>query len=84
MSERIERPGIWWVSFKVGKSLCYYGTRTDVEKRAAERGVVLSIDTLPYPAEPMEPPVSKCPAFCYTPNECKGRTSCPKRYACSE
>jgi len=22
--------------------------------------------------------------FCFSPSECKGRTSCPKRYACSE
>lgn len=43
---------------------------------------------LPYPATPViwqfEHPIhGKCPDFCYTPTECKGRTSCPKPYACS-
>ena len=43
--------------------------------------------TLPYPTSPMiwqfdHPVHGKCPSFCYTPKECAGRTSCPKRRAC--
>ncbi len=44
---------------------------------------------LPYPATPviwqLDHPVNgKCPAFCYKPQQCAGRTSCPQNYACSE
>jgi hypothetical protein len=47
------------------------------------------IPRLPYPARPViwqfEHPVhGKCPPFCYSPKSCKGNTSCPKDYACSE
>lgn len=52
--------------------------------------LVRSIESLPYPATPRlidsaelaKPPV--CPPFCSTPGECKGHTSCPHAYACSE
>lgn len=47
------------------------------------------LDTLPYPANPIiwqfdHPKVGKCPPFCYRPNECKGKRSCPQLHACSE
>ena len=47
------------------------------------------LDSLPYPAKPIiwqfDHPVSgKRPPFCFTPEKCKGRGSCPKSYACSE
>lgn len=76
--------GIWWVTFDSGKSACYEGTREEVELRTAQSGTVKSIDCLPYPAEPRTDPKGDCPSFCYTPERCKGRTSCPKNYACSE
>lgn len=47
------------------------------------------LDTLPYPAKPIiwqfdHPVHAKCPPFCHSPNQCKGLTSCPQNYACSE
>lgn len=44
---------------------------------------------LPYPANPViwqfEHPISgKCPAFCYRPKECAGKSSCPQNRACTE
>lgn len=47
------------------------------------------IPTLPYPANPViwqfDCPVNgKCPTFCHSPNECKGRTSCPQNPSCTE
>lgn len=47
------------------------------------------LDTLPYPARPIiwqldHPKVGKCPAFCISPEKCKGRGSCPRDYACTE
>lgn len=47
------------------------------------------VKTLPYPASPViwrldHPVGGKCPTFCHAPRECKGRTSCPQRYSCTE
>jgi hypothetical protein len=54
-------------------------------------GTIKTIDSLPYPANPVlrrralrDDKDIHCPEFCYSPNQCKGRTSCPKNYACSE
>jgi len=38
---------------------------------------------LPYPASPQLNP-GNCPPFCFTPERCKGHSSCPRNYACSE
>lgn len=40
--------------------------------------------SLPYPASPYAGNSEGWPAFCYSPETCKGRGSCPKNYACSE
>lgn len=56
----------------------------DVRRRAEVFGEVVSIDTLPYPAEPVLDMRSNCPPFCWNPNGCKGRTSCPRPRACDD
>ena len=48
-----------------------------------------NLPTLPYPATPviwqLDHPVNgKCPAFCHSPDKCKGKTSCPQNHACTE
>lgn len=40
--------------------------------------------SIPYPASPALYNDTGCPSFCYTPEQCAGRGSCPKSYACSE
>lgn len=47
------------------------------------------LDTLPYPASPViwqldHPVDGKCPTFCHSPNQCRGRSSCPQEYSCTE
>lgn len=47
------------------------------------------VKTVPYPTPNMiwqfEHPVhGRTPAFCYGGSMCHGRTSCPKRHACTE
>ncbi len=75
----------WWVVFADGKkSRCFEGAEADVRTRAAAIGEVKSVWVLPYPADPREEPMSECPSFCFSPTTCAGRTSCPKKYACSE
>ena len=42
-----------------------------------------SRESLPYAAYPLIGS-ERQPQFCSSPKECKGRSSCPKSYACSE
>lgn len=47
------------------------------------------LKSLPYPATPViwqfDHPVSgKCPPFCFSPDQCAGRTCCPKSRACDD
>lgn len=53
------------------------------------RGEDLMIERLPYPASPriwaFDHPVSgKHPAFCFKPDECAGKSCCPRRIACDD
>lgn len=46
-------------------------------------------ELLPYPAQPRlktieRPGYGTFPSFCYEPHRCKGRSSCPQRYSCTE
>lgn len=54
-------------------------------KMANELGEIESISPLPYPADPrIKTGEDECPSFCFTPEMCAGRHSCPRSYACSE
>lgn len=89
----------YWITFTDGTEGCCSGENESDAKRIAEHltGKTVSggkykdfaAKVLPYPALPIiwqysHPVVGKCPTFCYTPRECAGKTSCPKRPACSE
>lgn len=68
------------------------------DERLSEIGVIASeikgvavtkVERLPYPASPRLnpqdwPDYGRCPSFCFSPRECAGSTSCPKRYSCVE
>lgn len=48
-----------------------------------------TMKSLPYPAAPIiwqlnHPVNGKCPAFCFRPKECAGKSSCPQNRACTE
>lgn len=48
-----------------------------------------SIQGLPYPASPSiwkfkHPIYGETPSFCHDPKNCKGKSSCPKSYSCTE
>jgi hypothetical protein len=89
----------FWVTFTDGsKGYCQGGSEFDA-KQIAEKLTGKTVAggkykdiaavSLPYPATPviwqLDHPVNgKCPAFCYRPEECKGRSSCPQRRACTE
>lgn len=86
----------YWVQFNGRASGCItVAENEDPIAVARELGDIKEIDALPYPANPVirrhaltareeEKGWGHCPEFCYSPSICKGRTSCPKSYACSE
>jgi hypothetical protein len=81
----------YWVQFADGRRGCMtVDPDEDPVAVAKTLGAPTHIDSLPYPAQPIlrqRPNPGKyghCPDFCYSPEQCKGRTSCPKNYACSE
>jgi hypothetical protein len=89
----------YWLTFTDGSQGCCEGSSAYDAKVIAEKltgktvagGTYENIDAkpLPYPATPLiwqhdHPVHGKCPPFCWTPNVCKGRGSCPKSRACSE
>ena len=75
----------FWVTFFGGKKAVCIETMTPEEARAlgATMGEVRDVKRLPYPADPRTDPTD-CPAFCYRPADCAGRTACPQRVACTE
>lgn len=89
----------FWVTFTDKSEGCCEGQDAFDCKRIAEKVTGkkvaggeykdFAIKELPYPANPIiwqfdHPCHGKCPAFCHSPKTCAGKTSCPKRYACSE
>lgn len=91
---------IYWIEFKSGPSGCVEADDEAVALVAARLATGREPSkgyTLPYPAEPRlvtkkhkwkksdgEVEEYNIPSFCYRPNECKGRTSCPRRISCTE
>lgn len=81
----------WWVCAKGFGSGCVEALN-EVEARqiGAEKlgGEVTECDQLPYPASPRlnayEHALGVIPSFCFDPHGCKGRSSCPKNYCCTE
>jgi hypothetical protein len=79
----------YWVTFTNRKPGCIdCAPDDDPIAVASALGEIQTIDSLPYPADPVlhRDPNDKtpCPSFCYAPAQCKGRTCCPQSYACSE
>lgn len=82
----------WWIELDNGRRVCA-DAETEEEALKPAHGIrpARVIGRLPYPAEPrLNPrPTSPgsgitCPSFCYTPNECAGKSCCPKQHrSCS-
>lgn len=89
----------YWITFKDGSTgYCQGSTEYDA-KVIAEKltGKTVgggewkdfTMKSLPYPAKPIiwqldHPVHGKTPAFCYRPDQCAGRSSCPQRHSCTE
>lgn len=90
----------YWIVFTDGQRACCEGLHPDDAQRIAEAltGKKVAIDPssrkpsvrpLPYPAKPViwrfyHPVIGATPTFCFRPDECAGRTSCPRDRACDD
>ena len=82
----------YWITFKDGSKGCCEGQSEFDAMRIASHftgKIVMNAAVLPYPGGTIlwqfeHPVLGITPAFCTSPEKCKGRTSCPKPYACSE
>lgn len=83
----------YWVEFEKSGSKCVDACTEQHAMRLGEELSGLTAVTavrLPYPAEPRltkhvyESFGGHCPSFCYSPHSCKGRSSCPQSYSCTE
>lgn len=74
----------FWVNFSNKSSGCIDADDfEDAARKAKTFGFVTGIRTLPYPSTPRLGEHDKCPAFCYSPQECVGRGCCPKNPCCT-
>lgn len=92
--------GFWLKFTDDSKGYCEGTSAYDVvriaEKLTGKRVIINSenkyqpkLQTLPYPANPIiwqfEHPIDgKCPPFCFRPDECAGRGSCPQSHSCTD
>jgi len=57
-------------------------TEAEIRERAEPFGTVQSYERLPYPADPRLDVRSEVPSFCWNPETCAGRGSCPRPRSC--
>lgn len=82
----------YWVTFKGFPAMTVEAEDEAGVKALASNMLgkeVTKIESLPYPALPRltrheYPKHGVCPSFCFKPEQCKGSTSCPQSYSCTE
>lgn len=82
----------YWIRFTGRISGCVEAVNAKAAMKIAAKATgaePVGADRIPYPAEPRinvfkYPEHGACPSLCYSPERCRGKTSCPKSYACSE
>ena len=75
----------FWVKFEGRESACVEAADSEAALALATELTgkkAVSCQPIPYPASP-QLNAGRCPPFCYTPQQCAGRSACPKDYACS-
>lgn len=82
----------FWCKFPVGPSGCIEAPSAE-EARVLAKAITgqdpVACDRLPYPANPRLNGKDgwgkgESPSFCYNPEKCKGHSSCPQHYSCTE
>lgn len=77
----------FWLEFSNREPACIMApTEVDAVRDAKEMGLhVVASFPLPYPATPrLDSFTSHYWSFCYRPERCKGRLSCPNNPCCTE
>lgn len=82
----------FWLKFNERSGGCVEATDGDSAARIAKEITGFepkSCERLPYPAEPRinmhhDEKYGVCPSFCHAPERCRGNTSCPQNYSCTE
>lgn len=77
----------FWVKHRNGAGTIEATSKVAAAEKATELGLgeIVVEGCLPYPAYPVLHQTSGCPPFCFNrDNQCVGRLSCPRNYACSE
>lgn len=83
----------WWIDFGGARAAaCVDAEGQEKALELAEQlggAKPVSAERLPYPAAPrlnsgVWPGGHRIPAFCWKPEQCKGRSSCPQRLSCTE
>ncbi len=74
---------IYWAEFVNRPAACVQANdRGDAAIVALEFGEVIRVRSLPYAALPMLNEKWHTVPFCYSPETCAGKTSCPKSRSC--
>jgi hypothetical protein len=77
----------YWLTFTDGTSACCEGktlVQSIVKAEDITGKVVARGAHIPYPAVPRVGEQSECPSFCYNPQRCLGKSSCPMDHSCTE
>lgn len=78
----------WWITFADNEPACAgMSTFKEAYELGDAVGEVVNIERLPYAASPrLDDKVGwgegQMPSFCYTPQKCRGRGSCPNCPSC--
>lgn len=75
----------YWVESHNGEKGTVTADNVADAKRIARTkmdAMLKKVNVLPYPAQPVLNSTGGTPEFCWEPDNCKGRTSCPKHPSC--
>ncbi len=76
----------YWVEYEGGDKGTIQASSIEhgwkVADRLSKGRKVLRVNSLPYPSLPALMDLGGHPEFCQKPNECKGKTSCPRQPSC--
>ena len=81
----------YWVESENNAGCVEAMNTEEARKLGAEalKSEIIECSSLPYPAQPRlvthtHESWGVTPSFCYRPHQCKGRSSCPQNYSCTE
>lgn len=87
----VDHISAYWVESENNAGCVEAMNTEEARKLGAEalKAEIIECSRLPYPAQPRlvthtHESWGVTPSFCYRPHQCKGRSSCPQNYSCTE